>query len=313
LKSAEPQITQPWSAECAVSDSLARALIEEQFPRLAPVRLQLLGAGWDNTAFRVNENCVFRFPRRQIAVPLLENETRLLPAIAPLLPLAIPRPSYVGRPTEEYPWPFAGYPLLPGRTACAAALDEAQRLAAAEHLARFLAALHAIPAAEAARLGAGPDTLGRLNLARYLPRTYALLDQLVQHRLIADVRPFNAHLDNAPAGYSPRSDALVHGDLYVRHLLVDANQQLTGVIDWGDVHLGDPAVDLAVAHSFLPVSAHTAFRRAYGPIEDSAWGMAGFRAVWHTVNVLAYAHDSGDADLVREGQRSLDQILMGFS
>jgi aminoglycoside phosphotransferase (APT) family kinase protein len=112
----------------------------------------------------------------------------------------------------------------------------------------------------------------------------------------------------APADYSLRSDTLVHGDLYVRHLLVDAEQRLSGVIDWGDVHLGDPAVDLAVAHSFLPPSAHAVFRQAYGPFENSTWQLARLRAVWHTVNVLIYAHDSGDADLMREGQRSLNHM-----
>src|SRR4051812_35619656 len=113
-------MTQPWSAEHVVTDSLARSLIEAQFPELALARVELLGTGWDNTAFCVNGACVFRFPRRQFAVPFLENEMRLLPALALLVPLAIPNPRFVGRPTEAYPWPFAGYPLLPGRTACAA-------------------------------------------------------------------------------------------------------------------------------------------------------------------------------------------------
>ena len=36
----------------------------------------------------------------------------------------------------------------------------------------------------------------------------------------------------------------VHGDLYSRHLLVDDAGRPCGVIDWGDCHVGDPAVDL---------------------------------------------------------------------
>src|SRR5262245_55603459 len=139
-----------WSAELVVSEELAQSLIEEQFPHLVPVRVEILGAGWDNTAFRVNGAYVFRFPRRQFAVPFLEAETRLMPAIAPRLPLPVPVPTFVGRPTDAYPWPFAGYPMIPGRTACTAALDDHQRTAAAVPLAHFLAALHAIPAGEAA-------------------------------------------------------------------------------------------------------------------------------------------------------------------
>ena len=96
-------MTPAWTAECVVSADLARSLIEGQFPTLAPARVQLLGAGWDNTAFRVNEGYVFRFPRRAFAVQFLEAETHLLPALAPRLPLRIPTPTFVGRPTDTYP------------------------------------------------------------------------------------------------------------------------------------------------------------------------------------------------------------------
>jgi aminoglycoside phosphotransferase (APT) family kinase protein len=299
-----------WTAECTVEADLARSLIEAQFPPLAPVRVEPLGAGWDNTAFLVNGAQVFRFPRRQVAVPLLEAETRLLPAIAPRLPLPVPMPAFVGRSGESYPWPFAGYSLIPGRTACAADLDDAQRHAVAEPLARFLAALHAFPAVEAARQGAGPDPIARLDLERRLPRLRESLAQLVAQNLVADVRPLLALVDAAPAAYVPRSDTLVHGDLYIRHLLVNDDKQLAGVIDWGDIHLGDPAGDLMIAHSFLPPTAHDAFRHAYGPITDIAWIVGRLRALWHTATLVAYGHETGDADLLREALRGLHYLSL---
>jgi aminoglycoside phosphotransferase (APT) family kinase protein len=301
-------MVQPWAAEVVVSEDLARSLIEAQFPRFAPARVEALAAGWDNTAFRVNGSHVFRFPRRQVAVPLLEAEARLLPALAPRLPLPAPVPDCVGRPTEAYPWPFAGYPLLPGRTACAAALDEEERVAAAEPLARFLAALHAVPAAEASRLGAAPDPIARLDPARRVPQAREKLGQFAAHGLVDDARPLHAILDAAPASYTARADTVVHGDLYARHLLVDDRNRLAGVIDWGDVHLGDPAADLMIAHTFLPPGAHAAFRAAYGPADDVTWRMARVRAAWHTLFVLAYAADTGDAELLREARVALRHL-----
>jgi aminoglycoside phosphotransferase (APT) family kinase protein len=304
-------MTQAWSAECVVSADLARELIAAQFPHLAPVRVELLGAGWDNTAFRVNGGFVFRFPRRQIAVPLLESEARLLPAIAARLPLPVPVPDLVGRPTDSYPWPFAGYALIPGRTACAAALDEGQRSACAGPLGRFLAALHAVSAEEAVRRGAGPDPLGRFSLARRVPWARTALEQLARSEVLADIRPLTDLLDAAPASYDPRADTLVHGDLYVRHLLVDTDNRLAGVIDWGDIHLGDRASDLMIVHSFLPPSAHSAFREAYGAVEEITWRMARLRALWHTAAVLIYGHETGDADLVREGRLAMRYLALG--
>src|SRR5271166_1777638 len=107
LRCGRGRMPQPWVAECAVPADLARSLIEAQFPTLLPVSVQPCGEGWDNTAYLVNGAHIFRFPRRRIAVPLLEIETRVLPAIAARLPLPVPRPAFAGQPTERYPWPFA--------------------------------------------------------------------------------------------------------------------------------------------------------------------------------------------------------------
>jgi aminoglycoside phosphotransferase (APT) family kinase protein len=279
---------QPWAAERVVDPVLAKALIESQFPDLAPTRLEPFGEGWDNTAYQVNGRLVFRFPRRQIAVPLIETECRVLPRIAPNLPLPIPVPRYLGRPAEEYPWPFAGYERIPGHTADRLGLDDRQRAEFARPLGRFLSTLHALPAGDV-----GGDTIGRLNVERLAVRIRRLpegIESIVEESL--GLRP------------GPRT-VLAHGDLYLRHLLVDDAVRLTGVIDWGDVHANDPAVDLSVAWSFLPAAARPAFREAYGPIEDSSWRLARLRALHYGVVLLDYGQGTNDPSLVREARTIL--------
>lgn len=39
---------------------------------------------------------------------------------------------------------------------------------------------------------------------------------------------------------------LVHGDAQADHFLVGPDRRIAGVVDFGDVHLGDPVTDLAV-------------------------------------------------------------------
>jgi aminoglycoside phosphotransferase (APT) family kinase protein len=303
-------VGEPWDPEQTVDAALARALIEAQFPDLAPAQVAPLGVGWDNSAFLVGGTWVFRFPRRAVAVPLLERETRLLPALAPCLPLPIPVPQRVGRPGPAFPWPFAGYLLLPGRTACAAALDDRQRAVAAGPLGAFLAALHAFPVAEAAARGAGADEIGRTDVPARTAKARGTLAELDRLGLLdpGGRARLERVLDAAPTA-RPGADrvppVLVHGDLYVRHVLVDARARPAGVIDWGDVHLGERAVDLALAHWCLPPAAHETFRRAYGPIDDDTWRLAAFRAAYHAASVVRYAQRVGDADLLREGRLAL--------
>jgi hypothetical protein len=55
-----------WTPEHVVAPEQAERLIREQFPELAPLRLETVGEGYDNTVYRVNEAYTFRFPRRAI-------------------------------------------------------------------------------------------------------------------------------------------------------------------------------------------------------------------------------------------------------
>jgi aminoglycoside phosphotransferase (APT) family kinase protein len=302
-----------WAAEREVTPDLASALVREQFPELAAggaTSIERLGVGWDNVAYLVGGAHVFRFPQREVAVPLLETESRLLPVLAPRLPLPVPVPIFLGRPSAAYPWPFQGYARLPGRPACDAALDEAARARAAVPLARFLRALHDVPADEAARLGAPSDTLGRADLPRRAQLTRERLAEARARGLVDGGDALDALCAEAEAARGPAAPpALVHGDLYARHLLVDGAGALSGVIDWGDVHLGHPALDLSIAFGFLPPRARAAFFSAYGGVPDeSVLLQARLRALFYGVTLLLYGTEAADAELVREARVGLAQV-----
>ncbi len=293
----------PYDAERSVTAADAEAAIAAAFPSLAPVRAAAAGEGWDNFAFRVNDELLFRFPRRQVAVELLEKEYRILPAIAHRLPLPVPRPEFFAPSGANFPWPFLGHRLIPGQTACGAALDDDERQLAARALAEFLRALHATAVA-----GAPPDRIRKLDFEYRAPIARTNLEKLRAAGLISKLENLLEILENPPQFKSTPTGNLVHGDLYVRHLLIDSNRRLCGVIDWGDVHAGDPAVDLAVAHSFLPPRAHDEFRRAYGELDEARWQLARLRALWHSAVLALYAHDVGDKPLVAEALRALAWI-----
>ena len=131
-----------WSAEVVVDEPQARALIGERFPQLAPRRLRLLGEGWDSTVWLVDERWVFRFPRREVVIAGLRRELRVLPRLAPLLPLAIPQPVFLAEPDERFRWPWVGSRLIEGREPAEAAPGDGDRVEHGRQLAAFLRALH---------------------------------------------------------------------------------------------------------------------------------------------------------------------------
>src|SRR5262249_32255145 len=108
-------VTELSATDIEVTAGLAGALLKEQVPELAAAPVELLGEGWDNAAFLVDSRYVFRFPRRSVAAPLLAREIAILPLLAPHLPVAVSAPAFVGTPSGDYPWPFAGYRAFEGR------------------------------------------------------------------------------------------------------------------------------------------------------------------------------------------------------
>lgn len=297
-----------WTADIEVDAERAAAWIARRFPDLAGLPLIPAGEGWDNVLFRVGPELVFRIPRRKLGAELMGFELAVLPHLAPHLPLQIPAPILRAEPGEDTPYPFAGYRWIEGTTADRAGLSDAERRKMAPVLGRFLRALHACDPGEEAEAVDPGDALRRADLPYRLPALLERLDALVwpgvDREGIREELGRLAHTE--PWEGEP---VWVHGDLYGRHLVVK-ERALVGVIDWGDCHRGDPALDLCVAIGFLPPDAWTDFRVAYGGVDEATWDRARYRALHYGVNLLRYGLAVDDAEMVAMGRRALVQGMV---
>lgn len=290
-----------WNAEVEVDAGLARRLIG-QFPEVPAESLRLLGEGWDRTIWAVDERWAFGFPRRRVAVPGIEREMTLLPTLASLLPLPVPEPAFLGRPTDEFPWAFFGAALLPGREACDTELDDARRLAVALDVAAFLRQLHGLELD-----GVPPDSNGRGDMARRVPMTrdaLAELEGLGVWRAPPALAGLLEEAERLPAPEPP--SALVHGDLHFRHLLVH-DGRAAGVIDWVDLSRSDPAVDLHLLWSFVPPAGRREWLDAYGPVPEERLLRARVIAIWLCAVLARYGHAEGMEPVAREAVGGLDR------
>ncbi len=295
-----------WTADIDVDARLAAELVATQFPELANATIEPFGSGWDNAAFLVDGHLVFRFPRRRAFAGLIEREVAILPNVASQLPLAISAPQFIGVSTPKYPWMFAGYELINGSTACSVSLSDGSRSVLAEPLAGFLRALHDIEPTQLVAKGLPPDELGRLDHEKRSKMTYERLPLIISSGFLDTDDVLTTWLErHPPAPLEQGKPRLVHGDLYARHVLLDIFGRPTGVIDWGDVHLGDPAIDIAIAHLILPPTAHGAFRESYGSIDDRTWTAARYRAIYHAILELDYGIREDDAGMREIGAAAL--------
>ena len=297
-------MTQPWKAELVVEPALALELLRAQFPEVAAKRAKPFGQGWDNTMLLVDGEWLFRFPRREVAVHALATEAKVLPRIADALPLEVPRPEWIGEPTEAFPWPFIGYRMVRGRTGCGVCLTAEQRMTAAEPLAEFVRALHGI---DPGPVAPPPDELARADLAGKREVAIERLEKVQALGIVDDASPW-VELFAEPIPAAPKALVLSHGDLYSRHILFNDETRPCAVIDWGDVHLGSPLVDLSLPYMLLPKPAQARFFAIYGEVDDVTARLARLRGTWHAASEVVYAHDIGDADLLAEARRSLEHL-----
>jgi aminoglycoside phosphotransferase (APT) family kinase protein len=294
-----------WAAEVTVDEALARRLIGAQFPELELRSLRLLGQGWDMTVWLVDEQWVFRFPRREMVIPGLANEIAHLPRLAPLVPLPVPVPRHLGKPSSEYRWPFYGAPFLPGRELAEAELDDGARAALGRPLGEFLRTLHG------AKLDADLplDPVRRADMTFRVPRTQERLAELAELGLWQAPREAHDVIDAARELGPPEPTALVHGDLHLRHLLVDDDGSATAVIDWIDLSYNNPGVDLILYWSVLPPEGRLEFRKAYGTIADDQLLCGRILALFLCGTLAVYGHHEGMPALKREALNGLDRTI----
>jgi aminoglycoside phosphotransferase (APT) family kinase protein len=289
----------PWHSEKSLSSENVILLLQENIPDLFVDSIQVLGEGWDNTTWLINQQWVFRIPKHQRAEQLIRNEINLLPYL-PEFNLQYPKPELIVMSPRHYPYPFYGHRYLAGITAERAHLTTGERANLATPLGEFLNTLHAFPITEAQHLGVQFDDVDRVNVKTRYELIAERLQYLTFHKVIIDpeyyINLFLPHLDLQ----SPPIWVLGHGDFYARHLLLDANKQLCGVIDWGDCELLHPAIDLRIAYHFLPQNSHEAFWKAYGEVDETTKLLAKLCAVYNSITMAWYAHQIADQDLLAE-------------
>ncbi|MGG0718493.1 phosphotransferase [Robertmurraya massiliosenegalensis] len=298
-----------WSPEKVMTEEEAEVLISLQFPKLEIVQIKIFAEGFDNTAFLINDRYVFRFPRREIAGELIKMENRLLPKIAPILPLQIPNPQFIGKPHDDYRWSFSGYEILKGKVP--SKLTRKQRVLSAKPIALFLRKLHDFPLQQVVELGIPYDKLGRMDIHKRKPlleeRVISLTGKSFINQQQRDL--IIRTLTTVDGPLSDMTKTLVHGDLHIRNMLVNDRGEISAILDWGDVHIGSPAIDLSIVYSFLPLEGRELFFQLYGNVSEEIKKLARFKAIYTYVLLLLYAHDQEDMELVDDCLCSLNLAL----
>ena len=279
--------------ELETDEPLVRRLLATQFPQWAELSIEALPlGGTDNAIYRLGDELSVRLPRRRDwATGSLDKEFEWLPKLAPLLPLPVPTPIARGAAGE-----WAVYNWLDGEDAASVPLDLPR---AAVDLAELLAALRQIDAS------VGPPPAGRGGPLE--PRDKPTRAGIAALADSIDATAVTAAWEAALA--APQWDlppVWIHGDLDARNLLV-RDGQITGVVDWGAVCVGDPACDVKVAWAVLDSETRPIFRELL-EIDDATWARGRGWALSQAMIALPYYLHTYPV-IVQEAWRWLTEAL----
>jgi macrolide phosphotransferase len=248
---------------------------------------------------------VLRIPRRADAAAKVDSEARILAMLRKHVPFAVPDWRIV---TEE----LVAYPMLEDSTAIIVEpgsttphwviAQDSERFG--ESFAVALAKLHAVPvaAAEAAKMLVRTPAQARQKVADDIDRVRR---ELAVHD--ERLKRWQRWLDDDTSW--PDFCAVVHGDLYVGHVLVDEAERVTGMIDWSECCVDDPTIDMT---SHLMVFGEAGLAKLIGAYE-AAGARVWPRIAHHVTERLAvspvtyalFGLDSGHEDHLAAAKEQL--------
>jgi aminoglycoside phosphotransferase (APT) family kinase protein len=244
----------------------ARAVVRSRLPSYRIDTIVKLGAGLENVAYEVNGDLIVRFsvaPDPEGRAAAVQREAGVLEAVATVSPLAVPKPVFVAAELGCLAYhKVPGIPLLElpqlHRSGLAASVGA--------ELGRFLSVLNGLPVARMRDLVGLDDQ----------PFEGWLADAADLYRTVADAVPEAFHSAigaflRAPLPAEDHPLVFSHNDLGIEHVLVDPDTgAISGIIDWSDVAIVDPAFDIGLIYRDLGPQALAATVSGYHAGGDGA-------------------------------------------
>jgi len=288
-----------------------KEILAQCLPELRLQSLKPITSGWDSYVLEVNGELIFRFPRRPEVEAGLEKEIRLLPELSRALSLPIPRFELIGRRSDGCPQPFVGYHKLPGVALAVDRLRPEEAVQVARQLGRFLGELQRFPRPHAVRLGVADASAAQWRqeyqalYAEVQRRAFPLLDTPLQARVTALWEDYLRQ----PQHFRFRA-VLLHRDLAAEHILYDPERgALSGVIDWEDASIGDPAFDLTGLLAFGTGFLQQVLAAYQGEVDETFLQRASFYARISWFHEILHGLSIGDERHVLAGIQGLQKDL----
>ncbi|MFW9917309.1 MAG: phosphotransferase family protein [Candidatus Thorarchaeota archaeon] len=256
-----------------VSSEVVKAVLSRFFPSISTNEAQFLYHGTHNV-FEVRGEYIFRFPDRMLfnqkGFDLIQREKEALAFLRPFLSVDIPHFIYVSSNPKI---PFAGYRKISGSSLnrCFHQATPEQRKQLAEQLGAFLSELHSFEIYQAF-LSKWPTNFTPATYRQYWENIFVKVREKLFSQFSFAQKEWITSLftnfieEKENFRFAPR---VIHGDFDTSNILVDSHSfRITGIIDFEDVGVWDPAGDFLFYGEGLDFIKHL-IASYQGPLGDN--------------------------------------------
>ncbi len=212
---------------------------------------------------------ILRLPRREDVLPLIDQERRTLELIAPLLSVEVPHWKIC---TDEL-IAYRALNGIPAGTIDPEAKAYVWEIDLAnvpdqfhESLARGIVSLHQVSVEKAQAVGLPVKTAEEVRVEMNR-RMDAVKNEFGVGRTLWERWQSWLHNDETWM----RETVLTHGDLHAGHILINTQAQVTGLIDWTEASVADPARDFIAHYRTFGQNALNKLISAYAAAGGRTW------------------------------------------
>ncbi len=236
-----------------ISPEFARESIEQALPDFRVDSIEMFTEhSIGSVTFLVNGEYIFRFPRHEKAEKSLEMELRVVPELHDKVSVPIPDFEFSGSQSGK-PFHFVGYKKLEGKELTSEILNDADGNPdpkIVKEIATFFSEMHGLDIEKARRSGLeerNEEQFFHTQLKEARQHVFPALREQFPKEMESIIKKIEETFedyfsDKKNFEYIPK---VLHGDLEAEHILIDPRTHVvTGILDFGSVHIGDPDYDL---------------------------------------------------------------------
>lgn len=266
---------------------------------------EFIGEGWIGAAYRVNDELVFKFPKRAGDWTELDREIVFLEYARDQLPLPAPHHLLQVRESVTAPFGYIVYKHIAGEALDVSQMSAAGSDAIARTLAEFLKTLHALKPGRIAHI------LPRENPYQVAMEHNQGAEKEIVAQLSEDERrslaKFFRRYVNAPQSIGRAR--VLHADFSADHILCTGGT-VSGIIDWGDVSLGDPDYEFSYLYQDFGATFVRQIAEHYGhPDPDRLVGKARYYTMLDQLGTILYGGERAPEGDIAEAWRRLRAML----